>query len=176
MVCSGKSLHIQICKPLETDMSLTSVSRLLAASDSLNMSDRQGRFSYIPLFPIPMEFNQYFPQAGQVGKGFSQSLYNNCVRCKYHNSSRCFYTLKFEGVNKLLSVFCSFSLGNFSTLSSNQVSPTSRMSPLVSKNADLVLQKLSCCCTLRTSFFKDFAVRKCCMCCFPSWQQLYKGS
>lgn len=46
---------------------------------------------------------------------------------KYKCSSfRCFYTFKFEGVNKILSVFSSFSLGNFSTLSSNWVSTLSK--------------------------------------------------
>lgn len=99
---------------------------------------------------------------------------SNDIRYKY-SSFRCFYTFKFEGVNKLLLVFSSFSPGNFSTLLSNWVSKLGKhyLFPSLfvpsSKSANFVLLKLSCCCTLRTSFLKDFAVKNCCICCFPIW-------
>lgn len=125
-----------------------------------------------PSLPYSNGIQLLFPIDWPGGHGLFSELCNTCIRCKYHNSSRCFYILKFEGVNELLYVFSSFSPGNFSTLSSNQVSPTLPGSLVISKNADLVLQKLSHCCTLSTSFLKDFAVRKRYVCCFLSQQQL----
>lgn len=51
---------------------------------------------------------------------------SNDIRYKF-SSFRWFYTSKLEGINKLLLVFSSFSLGNFSTLSSNWVSKLGKL-------------------------------------------------